>query len=132
MAQATSYAQMEADRLAWYRKMRDGEPVWRDDENGAWNVFCYADVAAVLADHERFSSELDDLLPAGAQDLIEGNILRMDPPRHHRLRALVSRAFTPPAIARLEGRIAHLTGELLDRVGEGGRMELVADLSYPL
>jgi cytochrome P450 len=56
----------------------------------------------------------------------------MDPPRHRQFRSLVSQAFTPRAIARLEPRIAELTEELLDRTEGRTRIELVADLAYPL
>jgi cytochrome P450 len=41
----------------------------------------------------------------------------MDPPDHTRLRALVSRAFTPRRIGQLEGRIRELCRDFLDRAG---------------
>src|SRR5262249_12382916 len=121
----------EAEKLAWYRTMRDTKPVSRDPTTGVWNVFRYEDVATVLADHLTFSSDLSKVMPK-ASDLIQGNILRMDPPRHHRLRSLVSKAFTPTAIAQMEGRVAELTDELLDETRGRRRIELVSDLSYPL
>jgi len=111
--------------------MRDTNPVWCDHRTGVWSVFRYQDVATVLTDHETFSSNLSEVLPK-ASDLVKGNILRMDPPRHHRLRSLVSKAFTPPAITHMEGRIAELTEELMDETGGRSRIELVSDLSYPL
>src|SRR5215813_1196383 len=111
--------------------MRDTNPVWCDHRTGVWRVFRYQDVATVLTDHETFSSNLSEVLPK-ASDLVKGNILRMDPPRHHRLRSLVSKAFTPPAITHMEGRIAELTEELMDETGGRSRIELVSDLSYPL
>jgi cytochrome P450 len=54
----------------------------------------------------------------------------MDPPQHRKLRTLVSQAFTPRVVAGLEPRIAALTTELLDGVGE--RFDLVDALAYPL
>ena len=54
----------------------------------------------------------------------------MDPPQHRKLRTLVSQAFTPKVVAGLEPRIAELTTELLDRVGE--RFDLIDALAYPL
>jgi cytochrome P450 len=113
------------------KQMRDNEPVWQDPDTGMWHVFRYQDVATVLNEHETFSSDFSRLVPDRAE-LAEGNILAMDPPRHHRLRRLVSRAFTPRAIAELEGRIAELTAELLDQTGGQGHLELVSDLAYPL
>src|SRR5262249_30272557 len=72
-------AQPEEERLAWYRTRRDTDPVSRDSRTGAWNVFRYEDVATILADHQTFSSSLSELMPE-ASNLIEGNVLRMDPP----------------------------------------------------
>src|SRR5215467_1305960 len=131
MSQATTHVQTEPEKLAWYRTMRHTNPVSHDPRTGAWSVFRYQDVATVLADHQTFRSDLREVMPK-ASDLIQGNILRMDPPRHHRLRSLVSKAFTPPAITQMAGRIAELTEELLDETGGRSRIELVSDLSYPL
>ena len=128
---SATLAQTEEERLAWYRTMRDTDPVFRDSRTGAWNVFRYEDVSTILADHQTFSSNLSELMPE-ASNLIEGNVLRMDPPRHHRLRSLVSKAFTPTAIAQMEPRIAKLTEDLLDQTGDRSKIELVSDLSYPL
>lgn len=131
MAQTAPAVHGEAERLSWYRTMRDTQPVARDEKSGRWDVFRYQDVAAILADHRTFSSDFSVVMPAEAE-LMEGNILAMDPPRHNRLRSLVSKAFTPAAIGRLEGRIAELTEELLDGVAGRTRIELVDDLAYPL
>ena len=58
--------------------------------------------------------------------------LFFDPPRHTKLRALISRAFTPRSVAGLEPRIRELSRELLDRAIERGEMDLAADYSVPL
>ena len=84
-----------------------------------------------LADPQTYGSDFSDVFP-DRTELTEGNILSMDPPRHHRLRSLVSRAFTPRAIAALDGRIAELTTSLLDETDGRDEIELVSDLAYPL
>jgi cytochrome P450 len=117
--------------LDWFRTMRDQDPVWWDDTTRTWNAFRYADVSAILADHHTFSSDFSKILPE-AEEFMEGNILAMDPPRHHQLRGLVSLAFSPKAIAQLENRIAELTEELLDATDGREHLELVHDLAYPL
>jgi len=111
--------------------MRDTDPVRQDPKTGIWNVYRYQDVATVLADYRTFSSDFSAVFPDQAS-LTEGNIVAMDPPRHHQLRSLVSQAFTPRAIADLEPRIEELTEELLDETRGRTRIELVADLAYPL
>lgn len=131
MSQATPISPSRWRDLDWYRTMRDTEPVWRDPATGVWHAFRYADVATVLTDHHTFGNDFGRVYPE-QRELMEGNILAMDPPRHHRLRSLVSQAFTPRAIAELETRIAELTAELLDLTGDRTELDLVADLAYPL
>ncbi|MFC7591744.1 cytochrome P450 [Nonomuraea antimicrobica] len=58
------------------------------------------------------------------------SFLWMDPPDHTRLRALVSRAFTPRMIERLRPRVEAVTAELIDALPE--EADLVEGLAYPL
>jgi cytochrome P450 len=51
---------------------------------------------------------------------------------HHRFQKLLKRYFTPHTVNKLRPRVRELTGELLDAVAGQGRMEVVADLAYPL
>ena len=121
---------------AFYAAMRRDRPVARDEAHGLWAVYCYDDVRRVLTDYHAFSSEMrrsNDRQVAPAVRLLRGNsLLGTDPPRHRQLRDLVSRAFTPRAVASLEPRIAQITDELLDRVIGTGSMDLVRDLADPL
>src|SRR3954468_13828850 len=55
-----------------------------------------------------------------------------DPPVHTRLRRLVSKAFTQRQVQQLQPFIEQRPRELLDAAAERGRLELVADLAYPL
>lgn len=55
------------------------------------------------------------------------DLLETDPPDHTRLRKLVSKAFTPRMIERLDGRVEALAHELLDRHLPNGEIELVRD-----
>ena len=130
MTLATRCARAGRQNLEWHRTMRDTNPVWHNPRAGVWNVYRYQDVATVLADHQTFSSDFSVVFPDSA--LLEGQIAAMDPPRHDQLRGLVSKAFTPRAIAALEGRIGELAEELLDQTGARTRIELVSELAYPL
>jgi cytochrome P450 len=60
------------------------------------------------------------------------SFLSLDPPDHTRLRRLVSSAFTPRVVAALRPRIAEVVDTLFARVAEQGRMDVIADLAYPL
>lgn len=115
----------------WLRGEIPAEPVAFDAEVGMWNVYGYPEALQVLGDPGTFSSNTKRLVP-DIDMSTEGNIVQMDPPEHKKLRTLVTHAFTPRVVADLEPRIARLTHELLDAVADRGRMELVADLVYPL
>lgn len=115
----------------WLRGRQPDQPVQFAPELGMWNVYGYPEALQILSDPATFSSDTTRLLP-DVDVPTEGSLVQMDPPEHRKLRALVSHAFTPKVVADLEPRIAGLTGELLDAVAGQDRMELVADLAYPL
>ncbi len=74
----------------------------------------------------------DDTKPGPFSELSPNLMLFTDPPDHTRLRALVSKAFTPKAVAHLEDRVHQVVHERLDAVESAGSMELLADLAYPV
>ncbi len=60
------------------------------------------------------------------------SFVHLDPPDHTRLRRLVAKAFTPRVVASRAPHIQQITDELLDAAAERGRLDVVADLAYPL
>ena len=97
----------------------------------------YADVSAVLHDHQRFSStqlerpEFSDPNDPFSQGRLR-TMLFSDPPDHTRLRRLVSRDFTPKRIRELEPRIREIARELLDKAEARGEFDVMADLANVL
>ena len=73
-----------------YRVLRDDHPVYRNEERGSWALSRYGDVRDAASDPETFSSEGTSI----SQGLLP-MIQQMDPPRHHSLRNLLWKAFTP-------------------------------------
>ncbi|MFQ5418518.1 MAG: cytochrome P450, partial [Myxococcota bacterium] len=57
------------------------------------------------------------------------SFLGMDPPRQTRLRALVSRGFTPRRVAELEGHIRELATHYIDRFIAAGKCDIISDFS---
>ncbi|SFB04718.1 Cytochrome P450 [Amycolatopsis marina] len=117
--------------LAWLREMRRNQPIWQEP-SGAVHLFRHADVTAVLADPATFSSDVSQAAPDDVPNFVEGSLAATDPPRHRKLRRIVSEAFTPKTVASLEPRIVELTNELLDAVADRDEWEFVDALSNPL
>ncbi len=125
-----------SDPYPIYAFIREHEPV-HDAPDGTWVLTRYDHAASVLRD-PRFSTSPTWLAdPDPTRDSLvrqAGSSLMMflDPPDHTRLRALVSQAFTPRMVEALRPRVAEIVDELLDAVVERGRMDVLADLAYPL
>ncbi|MGH7286720.1 MAG: cytochrome P450 [Myxococcota bacterium] len=104
-----------------YRELRDHRPLAKSPA-GFWAVSRFADVYAVSSDPATFSSERTLISPPGLVPTIQS----LDPPRHDRLRALVSLAFTPSRVRAMEPRVRAIARELLDGFAADGRADLVA------
>jgi cytochrome P450 len=131
---STAAAKDPADAMfTWCRTMLDTQPVHRDD-NQLWQVFSYADVTRILSDPATFSSKTT-LFNSPQPDLdlfTQGNLGKIDPPRHRTLRTLVNQVFTPRAVAALAPRITEITTSLLDSLDGAGRFDLINSLADPL
>ena len=115
---------MRRDPYPVYDRLRSTSPLFHvPPPFDAWLIFDYEGVNWALNDHDTFSSRVPS--PPNW-------FLFFDPPRHTKLRALISRAFTPRVVTNLEPRIRQLSHELLDRVIEQGEMDLAADYAMPL
>jgi cytochrome P450 len=106
---------------------------------GFWLVLRHADVESVLKRPALFSSALGatqirDPATPRALDYVRRMMLNMDPPEHSRLRRLLSRSFTPRAVAQLEERIRGHARALCDRVlaGPRGECDFAKDLAADL
>jgi cytochrome P450 len=132
------------DPHPFLHRLRAADPVHRSPVLGVWVLTRYADVHAALRD-ERFSADARHwenhqrfFFRSGAgagsplADAYANWMLQLDPPDHTRLRALVNRAFTPQIADMLAPRVQRAVDELLARVLPAGRMDVVADLAYPL
>ncbi|MBN0048929.1 cytochrome P450 [Streptomyces actuosus] len=120
-----------ATLLAWLRRMRDEHPVWRDPE-GRYHVFRHEDVQRITADPGTFSSDTVSRLSNGERQPPGGTLLLLDPPRHGKLRRLVSKVFTAKMISELAPRITEVATDLLDGLDGSDRFDLVEAFANPL
>jgi cytochrome P450 PksS len=136
--------EFKANPYPFYAQLRASAPVFRVTlpvKETAWLITRYDDVAMVLKD-ERFAKDtVNAFTPEQAANQrwfrkifksLKRNMLDLDPPDHTRLRALVSKAFTPRLIEQMRERIQRLANDLLDTVGDRGRMDLIRDFALPL
>ncbi len=130
------------DPHATWRALRSTEPVYRSRAFGAWLMTRYEDVLHVLRDRN-FTTDRSEVplmrfvmrMTRGDPEfsaLIARSLLTLDGPEHARLRGLMSKAFTPRHIERLQPRLQSIVDEILDRAAETREIELVRDLAHPL
>ncbi|MGY1664271.1 cytochrome P450 [Geodermatophilus sp. SYSU D00696] len=132
--------------LALLRRLRGQAPVaWVEEPAlhgqpagpGFWLVLRHADVERVLRDPATFSSWLGATQVRDAADLawVRRMMLNTDPPDHSRLRRLLSRSFTPRAVAALTEAIGAAAAGLVDRMVDGaaeGRCDFAKDVAADL
>lgn len=106
---------------------------------GFWLVLRHADVESVMRRPALFSSwlgatQIRDPATADALGYVRRMMLNMDPPEHSRLRRLLTRSFTPRAVARLEQRIREHARALCARMlaGPRGECDFAKDLAADL
>jgi cytochrome P450 len=128
--------EFHADPYPFYKRLREKEPI-HQSPMGFWVLTRYEDCVAVLRDQRFGREEFQQMLTAVYGDETEKpalprSMLFRDPPDHTRLRALVSKAFTPRMIETMREHIQEIVDRLLDRVQDAGRMDVIEDLAYPL
>lgn len=121
------------DPFPTYRRMQEEAPLYHNADLGFYALTRFDDVLRGLADHDALSSASGTLIeqiqhPDPPPDMM----IFSDPPRHDALRKLVSRAFTPRAVAALEPAIRAMCSAWLEPVAEAGEGEIVADLAGKL
>ncbi|WP_257462187.1 cytochrome P450 [Archangium lipolyticum] len=120
---------------ALYAKMRNEPGLCRVEPFGAYAASRYEDILVVQKDAQRFSAEA---IAAAAEPSWLGHnplahsMLSRDPPRHTQLRALVSRAFGPAGLARLESVVRREAEALAESVVRQREVELVDTFCFLL
>ncbi|MFJ8414715.1 cytochrome P450 [Bacillus paramycoides] len=114
--------------FAWYKEMREKEPICFNTQADMWNVFLYDDVKRVLEDKEYFSN----IMPEEKKPPFPQSILGMDQPKHTQIRSIVNRSFTPKALEVWEPRIQKITEEILTQLSNRETFDIVQELFYPL
>lgn len=115
-----------------------GKPVWHE-QTGMFLAARHTDANAVLRD----KSLGRIFTPRTPEDewfdfnwLHADSILDSEPPKHTRLKSLISKAFNPTTIRALQPDIDRLATGLLDaaerQLGDTGEFDLIGDIAEPL
>lgn len=130
-----AFATLRAERPVPFTKERGLPGLALPVGAGYWSLTRHADILEASRNPELFSSAAGatsiQSLPAQFNEFF-GGMINMDDPRHGSQRRIVSRGFTPRALARLEDGVRRRADAMIDRVIEQGECDFVAELAAPL
>jgi cytochrome P450 len=122
----------------WQQLRRRSRPHWNPptaSNPGFWAFTRYEDVNRGLRDVHRLSSQHGNMLSVAARrgDAGAGRMLVVtDAPRHTALRQLLSRAFTPRTLQRIEAGVRRTVDEILEAAVSLRAVDFVADVAARL
>lgn len=129
-----------------FAELRKTAPVWWNeqaesifDDGGYWVISRHDDIKAISRDSDRWSTNRKGVvmrLPEGTDaeqlELTKALLINHDAPEHTRLRKIVSRLFTPRAVAGLEGKLALVAREIVAAAKEKESGNFVDDIAMGL
>ena len=134
---AEELAELRHTAPVWWSKQPRGSGGF--DDEGYWVVTRHADVLEVSRRSEIYSSEAQTALIRYAQPVTEESLqlsrlilLNIDPPAHTKLRGIVSRGFTPRAIANLRQALTARAAQIVRDAVEHGTGDFVTDVACEL
>lgn len=138
-----------ADPYPTYARLRHESPVFRDEIWDLTFVTRHRDIDSILKDRQRFGRDFRHRLDVDEVDqvlyqriyppqwptwtsYIRDSFIDLEPPRHTRLRRLVSQAFTRRSSESFRPRLEDEADRILDRALETGRMEVISEFATPI
>ena len=122
-----------------FRELRRRSPVaWHPygDGPGFLALTGYEEALTVSRDSATWSSQSAGVffeVPRPEDEFqLELMMLTMDPPRHTKLRSLVSKGFTPRQVAKLNNHVADMARDIVDDVVGRGECDFVGDIAGAL
>lgn len=122
------------DPTAMYASMREEAPCFYSEKYDFYAFSRFEDCVAVHRDTTNFTSThglMYETLSDPDYDKSFNSMIMMDPPEHSRYRKLVSRSFTPRAMARYDELIRGQIQKYLDPLMDRDEFDLVQDFSGP-
>jgi unspecific monooxygenase len=137
------------DPYPTYEELRSGSPVFYDDSWELTFLARHSDISAVLRDRERFGRDFRHRLDPEVVDhalyrriyppqwptwtrYIRESFIDLEPPRHTRLRRLVSQAFTRRSSEAFRPRLEEAADRIIDRGLDVGTFDVIEDFAIPI
>jgi cytochrome P450 len=123
---------LHEDPYPTYARLREEAPVYRNEDLDFFAISRHADILAAFRDPAHFSNRNGvSLDPAayGPHAHKSMSFLAMDPPKHTRMRSLVSKGFTPRRVAELEVRIRAIARSHVEPAVEKRSFDMVAEVA---
>jgi cholest-4-en-3-one 26-monooxygenase len=133
---------------AEFDELRKTAPIWwqaqprgRDgfDDEGHWVLTKHTDVKEVSRNSEVFSSYENTAIIRFSEAMTRDNIemqrvilLNMDAPQHTRMRAIISRGFTPRAVNNLKDALTTRAKNIVQTALDSGEGDFVRDVACEL
>ena len=117
---------------------REAPVFWHEEPDGPgyWAITKYDDLKHISRHPQTFSSERKGVMlrepDPNTIGFMRQIMISMDPPRHHRYRSLINKAFTPRMVESLRPRINEMVKDIVNAVIERGECDFVEDLAAPL
>lgn len=136
--------QVRNQPFAFYRALRQHDPVYYDPGMDVYLVTRYEDAVTVLHDdvtyslehgyQDRYANGFIDEFAAIMEERGGGFIrdLAIDPPAHTRLRRLTEKAFTAHRVKSIEPRIRRIVVDLVESVADRGEGDGMREIGGPL
>jgi cholest-4-en-3-one 26-monooxygenase len=132
--------------VAQFAQLRTTAPVfWNEqaeslfDDGGYWVISRHADIKEISRDGELWSTNrkgvvmrLPDSVTADQLEFTKAMLINHDAPEHTRLRQVVSRLFTPRAVAALEEKLALAAHDIVRAAAQKDSGDFVTDIAMRL
>ena len=133
----SQFAELRKTAPVWWNEQPAGSTVF--DDGGYWVISRHEDIKAISKNNDAWSTNAKGAVmrfPAGMTseqlELTKALLINHDAPAHTRLRKLVSRLFTPRAVASLEDKLAKAAHEIVVAAAEKESGNFVDDVAMSL
>ncbi|MCV7346753.1 cytochrome P450 [Mycolicibacterium rhodesiae] len=131
------FAQLRKTAPVWWNEQPLGSTVF--DDGGYWVITKHRDIRDISRDGDLWSTNqrgvvmrFADDMTADQVEITKALLINHDAPEHTRLRKLVSRLFTPRAVAKLEEKLADAARDIVAAAAAKDTGDFVDDIAMQL